>query len=162
MLNIDMVEFVNLSEEFFSKSCSCSSTIKTADKKYVMVKLSGRSMNTNPIDLVGGIMETDLKIRTGNDIFKLFYKELEEEIGVIESDIDELYLRSVFLENTTNVCFYFEVTLKINASELLSRFQDNMDVDIESIQTFTKSEYRDVLENHRNKNRQLISVLTKI
>lgn len=31
-----------------------------------------------------------------------------------------------------------------------------------TLKSHAKSEYRDVLENHRNKNRQLISVLTKI
>ncbi len=159
---VNISGYNNLSEEFFCKSCSCSATIKTADNKYVMVELSGRSMNINPVDLVGGIMETDLEIHAGNDIFKLFYKELEEEIGVTGSDIDEVYLQTIFLEHTTNICFYFEVTLKINAKELLLRFRNNKDVDIKSIQTFNKSEYRDVLKNHQNKNRQLIAALIGI
>ncbi len=90
------------------------------------------------------------------------YKELEEEIGVTGSDIDEVYLQTIFLEHTTNICFYFEVTLKVNAKELLLRFRNNKDVDIKSIQTFNKSEYRDVLENHQNKNRQLIASILQI
>lgn len=154
---VNICEYSDLSEEFFSKSCSCSATIMTSNEEYVMVELSGRSMNTNSIDLVGGIMETDLEIHTGDDVFNSFYKELKEEAGVVENDINEVYLRTIFLELSTNVCFYFEVTLKINSEELLLRFKNNNDIDIKSIQTFNKREYQEVLNNHQSKNKHLIA-----
>ena len=161
---LNISEYSNLSEELFCKSCSCSATIRTSDELYVMVELTGRSMNTNSIDLVGGIMETDLEIHTGNDVFNSFFKELKEEIGVVENDIDDVYLQTIFLEHSANVCFYFELILKINSEELLSRFIscNDKDIDIKSIQTFNRSEYQEVLNNHQSKNKHLIAELLKI
>ncbi len=44
-----------------------------------MVESSGKSMNPNTIDFLGGIMERYVNMKTGNDIFESLYKELREE-----------------------------------------------------------------------------------
>ncbi|EKD44162.1 MAG: hypothetical protein ACD_71C00222G0021 [uncultured bacterium (gcode 4)] len=64
-------------------------------------------MNTHMTGLVGGIMETSLKFSNGYDDFNSLYKEIKEEIGFTFYDISEIYLRSIFLERNTNVCFFW-------------------------------------------------------
>ena len=121
-----------------------------------MVELSGKSMNENRIDFVGGIMETTIPMNSGDDVFKSFYAELEEEVGVKEKDIQECFLKAVVLESKTNVGFYFEVFLKLTAAEVAERFESNRDQDIKKPHFYTRDEYLRVLKGH-NINKQLIA-----
>lgn len=159
---IAIPEYFNLPEEYYRKGCFSTATIKTLDKLYLMVELTGKSMNENVIELVGGIMETDIEIIAGQDVFKSFYKELAEEVGVTETDIDTAHLNSIYLEHRTNVGFYFEVALKIPYEELLKRFSDNKDIDIKSVRAFSRDEYINTLNTHRSPNKPFIAGLLTI
>lgn len=159
---IAIPEYFNLSEEYYRKGCFTTASIKTSDDLYLMVELSGKSMNENSIDLVGGIMETDTEMNTGTDVFKSFYKELAEEVGVTENDIDSIYLNSIYLEHRTNVGFYFEVVLNIPYEELVARFSDNEDIDIKSIRAFSRDQYIETLNNHRSPNKPFIAKMLNI
>lgn len=151
--------FFDLPEPYYRKGCYTGASVKTSDGYYLMAELSGKSMNMNAIDLLGGIMETEPACNTGADIFASLYKELEEEALISERDIADSYLRALYLEHRTNVCFYFEVTLKISSEEILKRFEHaSSDQDIRSIKIFKKEDYLAILQAH-NPNKQLIGEL---
>lgn len=150
-------EYFNLPEEFYHKGCFSSATVKTNDNRYVMVELSGKSMNLNEVDFIGGVMETTIEMKTGESIFQSLYAELEEEAGVAKNEINESYLRLIFLTQNTYVGFYFEISLNISSIELLERFKkENKDLDIKSLKDFSRDEYIKILENHKSKNKQFI------
>jgi hypothetical protein len=156
-------QYFNLPEEFYGKGCYSMTTVKTSDNHYLMVELSGKSMNKHTIDLLGGIMETNIEAKTGADIFQSLFIELEEEACIDKSDIEKSYLRSVFLGINTNVCFYFEVGLNISSSELQNRFKTkNKDQDIKSLKDFSPDKYMQVLKNHESKNKQFILEILNI
>jgi hypothetical protein len=156
---IAIPEYFNLPEEYWRKGCFTCASIKTSDNQYVMAELSGKSMNYNKVDLIGGVMETNIGMTTGDDIFKSFYNELDEEAGVKEEDIKESYLQTIYLASGTNVAFYFEVTLNVPSQELLERFKTNKDTDIKSLCVFTREEYLNVLKNHSSLNKQFTANL---
>lgn len=159
---IDVPGFLDLPETYYRKGCYTSASVKTSDDHYLMVELSGKSMNMNMVDLLGGIMETELDFNTGEDVFRSLYKELEEEALISEQDIAESYLRSLYMERRTNICFYFEVKLNISSAEVLKRFRDaSSDQDIKSIKVFDKTEYIAALQAH-NPNKQLIVELLSL
>jgi hypothetical protein len=159
---IAIPEYFDLPEEYFRKGCFSSASIRTSDNRYLMVELTGKSMNQNNIDMIGGIMETNVDMKTGADIFKSLYVELEEEAGITEADIQEAYLQTVYVEYRTNVAFYFEVILNIPSTEILKRFESNKDTDIKSLAVFTREEYITALQNHKSINKHLTAKLLKI
>lgn len=151
-----------LDEAFYGKSCYTEAAVKTSDGRYLMVELSGKSMNDNRVDHLGGAMETTPKIETGKDIFHSLYKELEEEAHVTEADVLEAYLRCIYLGRKTSVGFYFEITLHVTSEELLTRSEGQKnDPGIKSLKTFTRSEYKDLLLTHTT-NKQLIAGILSI
>lgn len=154
---VDIPEYFDLSEGYWRKGCFSTATIKTADSRYLMVELSGRSMNQNTVDFIGGIMETNIAFETGKEVFRSFSDELEEEAGIREEDIKECFLKAVYLEERTNVGFYFEVVLNTSSRELLERFKENKDEDIKSLVVYTKDEYLEAVEKHRSPNKQFIA-----
>lgn len=154
---IAIPEYFDLPEEYYRKGCFSTATVRTSDGLYVMAELSGKSMNENAVDLIGGIMETNIAFDSGGDIFRSFYDELEEEAGIKEGDVQECFLKAVYLEARTNVAFYFEVVLDVSSIDLLERFKENQDGDIRGLRMYTRKEYLDVLEHHRSPNKQFIA-----
>ncbi len=159
---IDVPEYFDLPEAYWRKGALTGGSVKTLDDRYAMVELSGKSMNKNRIDLPGGIMETNIPMNSGEDVFESFYVELEEEIGVMKEDIQECFLKVILIEKKTNVGFYFEVLLKLTAAELEERFKSNQDQDIKKILFFTKVEYLETLKQHSSPNKQLIPEFLEI
>lgn len=127
-----------------------------------MVEMSGKSMNTNSVDFLGGVMETNIKMNTGEDIFQSFYNELEEEGCIAVNDIQDIYIRLIYLSNNTNVGFYFEVSLSISSNDLLERFYETgKDADIKSLKVLSKYDYLELLRSH-NLNKQFIAQFVNI
>ena len=160
---IGIPEYFELSEEYYRKGCFTSATVKTADGKYLIVELSGKSMNPNKTETLGGIMETTIGMESGSDVFKSNYAELEEEGCIKESEIKDSYLRAIYLEAKTNIGFYMEITLSISSTELLERFKnEGADTEIKSLLAFSKEEYIQHLKDHSSPNKQLTAELLDI
>jgi hypothetical protein len=127
-----------------------------------MVELSGKSMNENKTDLLGGIMETTIDLRMGSDVFKSLYAELEEEGSISQADIAGAYLRALILGEKTNVQFYFEVVLKTSLGEVLQKFKDNSDEDVKSLVAFSRENYLLHLRNHAADSKRSVAELLSI
>lgn len=135
-------KYHTLSEEYYHKGCYTSATVKTSDGFYLVVELSGKSMNMNVCEVLGGIMEKPSHITTGEDIFECLYEELAEEACIKKSDILESYVRAIFITPATHACFYFEVSLVCTSKEILESFMsENEDKDIQHLKVLTKEEY---------------------
>ncbi len=159
---IEIPGYYNLDQDYWRKGCHTLATVKTSDNKYVMVELSGKSMNNNVIDFLGGIMEVEPPIKNGKDLFLSLYKELEEEAFITADDIRESYLKLVYINSKTNVGFYFEIFLKISSQDLQERFDSHRkELDIRALKIMSQLEYVDVLKNH-NENKQFIATQIEI
>ena len=131
------------------------SSVRTKDNYYVMVKLSGKSMNTNNYDLLGGMVETETDFTGSSFLFDVLYQEMQEEGGIERQDVKSCEMRMMYQGEYGHVGFYFETDLKITKADLESRFENNSDQDIESLVFFNQEEYEQILESH-NPNKQLI------
>lgn len=123
-----------------------------------MIELTGKSMNKNSTDLLGGMIEKPIEIDRGNDVFEAMYSELEEEACIHKKDIQDSYLRAIYLNSKTNVGFYFEITLNLTTHELKERFGiKNKDPDIKSLKDFSREDYLEHLKNHRSSNNNFVA-----
>ena len=149
-------EYFDLPEEYYRKGCFTGATVRTSDDKYLMVELSGKSMNQNKIDMIGGMVETDIPLKTGQDIWAQFYDELEEEALVIPADVASCILRAVYLTTNTNVGFYFQCDLAISSQEVVRNFESkSKHVDIQGLKLYSYDSYREMLGKH-NKNKEFL------
>lgn len=160
---LQIPEYFNLSEPYWRKGCFTQATIRTADRHYLIAELSGKSMNTNTTDLIGGVVEVPPEIEDGDGIFNSLHTELREESLIYLTDIAKCSLKAVFITNNHNVGFYFEVVLKISSEELSERYGcTDMDVDIKSIKSLSREGYLETLHTHRSPNKKLIAGLVSI
>ena len=147
--------------KYVQGGCSVGATVKTSDDFYVLVKLSGKSMNNNTIEMLGGMAETETPFSGGNFLFDVLYQELEEEACVGKGDIESCWLRGFFSGTAAHYGFYFETRLNITAEEVAVKFADNSDVDVDSLLFFTRQEYLAKLEII-SQNKKLIKQLVTI
>ncbi len=145
---------IDFDETMYRNGCYVGATVKTSDDKYLMVKLSGKSMNRNSNDVLGGIMETNIEM-SSEYIFKVLHTELKEEAGVEELEIKNTTLKAIYQGMYTNIGFYLETELSISSDEILKRFKSNSDVDVVGIEVYSYEQYLEVLKNH-NENKGLI------
>ena len=158
----EIPEYFDLGEEYHKNYCHNLATVKTKDDYYIMVNLSGKSINENKFDFIGGAMETDIKIDSGYQLFESFYKELKEEAFVEKNDIKESYLRIIYSNPKTNIGFYFEIVLAQTKDELINKFNSReKDPDIHSLKFFKRDDYIKTLEEF-NINKKFISTIVEI
>jgi hypothetical protein len=156
---IEIPEYFSLGEEYHRMGCYAGATVKTTDGKYVMVELSGKSLNSNKIEMLGGLIEKPLEINNSDDLFLSIYSELEEEACIEKGDIDKMYLRAVYIGAKTDVGFYFEATLKLSAKELAEKFErENKDEDVSELRFYEREEYQNILKG-KSENKKLVEKL---
>lgn len=139
--------YANLPSDCWRRGAFAAATVRTADDRYLIVELTGTSMNQNECEVLGGLMEKPIELRGGEDVFACLYAELEEEARITRADIETCVLRAIFLGHSTNAGFYFEVSLNVPSSELLARFESEArDPDIKALQALTREEYATFLQ----------------
>ncbi len=144
-------------EEYWRKGCHTLATVKTSDDKYLMVELSGKSMNKNRTDFLGGIMETEPPIKSGEDLFESLYRELEEEAFIKKENISNSFLVMIYINPSTNVGFYFEILLNITSVQLKQKFDnETKELDIKSLKVMSRQDFINQLKNH-NLNKQFLA-----
>jgi hypothetical protein len=150
---------IDFDETMYRNGCYVGATVKTSDDKYLMVKLSGKSMNRNTNDVLGGVMETNIEMNS-EYIFNVLHTELQEEAGVEKSEIKNTILKGIYQGMYTNIGFYFETELSISSDEILRRFELNTDVDVAGIEVYSYREYLKVLKNHNENNGLIHDLVT--
>lgn len=154
--------YYELPEEYWRKGGHTLAIVKTFDNRYLMMELSGKSMNKNKTDFLGGIIETEPPIKSGNDLFESLYRELEEEVFIKKEDISNSILGMVYVTHSTDVGFYFEILLKITSDELEYRFNnETKEIDIKSLQVMSRTDFIKELENH-NSDKQFVATQIEI
>ncbi len=93
--------------------------IRTIDGYY----LFGKRTRNGFIDLIGGGAQTDeLVISGGPNIEQNLYKEIHEEVGVCEDDIEELAGIGVMLSGTSNVLIIGHIRTGLSRTDAIARF----------------------------------------
>jgi hypothetical protein len=159
---IEAKGYYGAAEGYWRKGCHTLATVKTSDDKYLMVELSGKSMNKNKVDFLGGIMETKPSIKSGGDIFKSLYRELGEEAFIKKGDIASSILHMIYVTHSTDVGFYFEILLKVTSDELGHRFnKGKKEIDIKSLKVMSHLDFIKELESH-NYDKQFLATQVNI
>ena len=155
-------EYLTLKRDFHALGCYNCATIKTSDDKYILAELSGKSMNANVIEFIGGIMETKIEITNGENVFDHILDEMNEEANIQISDIIHITLKAIFIPETPYCCFYFEVELNTSSNVIEERFRLNSDPDIKKLLFLDRDEYLDILQKHDGKNKNFIATIVEI
>ena len=98
---------------------STTALIRTTDGYY----LFGKRARNGSIDLIGGGAQTDeLMISGGPSIEQNLYKEIHEEVGICEDDIEELAGIGIVLSGTSNVLIIGHARAGLSKTDAIARF----------------------------------------
>jgi predicted NUDIX family phosphoesterase len=93
--------------------------IRTLDGHY----LFGRRSRNGEVDLIGGGVQCDeLAVTCGADLERNLFKEIHEEVGIREDDIEQLAGIGILLSGTSNVLIVAHANLALTRAEAAARF----------------------------------------
>jgi 8-oxo-dGTP pyrophosphatase MutT (NUDIX family) len=132
----------SLPEEYWRKGGYVGSFVKTSDNYFVFVILSGRSLSRHKVNnVVGGVLDDEVPLGCGDDIYKTMYKELEEETAIPRSSVARCDLETIYYSPSTLVGFHFGISLLNTKEEVEARFkQHGGDDDIHDLLFVTEAD----------------------
>jgi hypothetical protein len=116
--------------------------IRTTDNLYVF----GVRNRNGAVDLIGGGVQCDeIEIQTGADLEKNLQKEILEETGLNNEDIENLAGIGTVLSSTSNVLIVGHAQLKMTSAEVQRRFQQRTDDEMDRLVFVADEKVREFL-----------------
>lgn len=114
-------------EEYWRKGVCVGAWVKTADDFYVFEVLSGTTASASRIQdkkigVIGGVMDEEVPLHSGADIYETMYKELEEETAIPRDAVARCMLEVVYMSPSTLIAFHFMIDLLDTKEEVAKRF----------------------------------------
>jgi|GEM_PF-2544806 len=123
--------------------------ILTSDKKYLFIKKSDRYYSNRKYSFVGGILsKTEKKLSSGKDLFGEMRKEIQEETGLRNINLNYMTLNAGYLSKNYNFCLIFSLKLTESLKTVLELFKYKSDGEAEEIVGVEKKD----LHEFRTKN----------
>jgi hypothetical protein len=128
--------------------------VKTSDDKYLFIEKSNKYFTKKKISFIGGTLsKTEKEIHKGADLFGEVIKEVKEELGLSEEDVESVVFRSMYETKNLSICLLFEVILNCSFEQVKIKFDQGNDgeavrvIAVDSIKLFDFSElYLDELD----------------
>jgi len=113
-------------EKYLSNGLLVESIVKTSDNKYVLGKRNaGHKNEFEQFSIFGGTIDkSENEIQTSKDFFNAPKLELKQELGIDDSDIEDLKLIAIFKDYKKYPIFLFLVDLKQDSDQLNELFVD--------------------------------------
>jgi 8-oxo-dGTP pyrophosphatase MutT (NUDIX family) len=102
--------------------------IRTYDGFYVF----GRRARLRTIDLIGGCVQQDeISVASGTDIEQNLYKEIQEEVGISQSDIETLEAIGIVQSSISNVIVVGHARAHLTKSDAIRKFEDRTEEEMD-------------------------------
>ncbi len=131
--------------------------VKTSDDKYLFIEKSNKFYTKKKISFIGGTLsKTEKVIKNGIDLFGEVIKEIKEELGLSEEDIETVIFNNAYETKNFSVCLLFDVMLNCSLEQIKNKFnlQNDgeavriIDVDSNKLSEFSET-YLDDLDNNK-------------
>lgn len=127
-------EMEKFGQDYLSKALYVSAIIETSDGKYLIGKLSGKTLNEKSIDFIGGVLSHDeIEIRSSDDLWQVMFTELDEEANIKKDDVESSSLVGGATSWYSNVALIFYVKLKIDSETVKRKFADRSDDELSDL-----------------------------
>jgi hypothetical protein len=144
----------NFDESLAPLGMFTSCFVKTSDDKYLFIEKSNKYFTKKKISFIGGTLsKTEKEIHKGADLFGEVIKEVKEELGLSEEDVESVVFRSMYETKNLSICLLFEVILNCSFEQVKIKFDQGNDgeavrvIAVDSIKLFDFSElYLDELD----------------
>ncbi len=128
-----------------SQGIAVGAVVKTSDDWYVFGLQSQKTMSSSKHAFLGGLAE-DLELNSGQGLYQEMLREVREESGILEEDIESSSLMGILQNQVSGYIVPFEVTLKITREEVYQRFQHDSDTEHADLVFVSPEDLPDFLE----------------
>ncbi len=123
-----------LGEEYLTKTVYLESLLVTTDGFYVLGELSGKTMETQSVDTIGGVLShSELEVTDAGDLKTALLTEFKEEANIPEQYVDSIQLTGITLDEGYKVGIHFVTRLTITSDRLKSLFSEGTDSELKGL-----------------------------
>lgn len=137
-------EIIELGEKYRPMGMFFSCFLKTVDDFYVFIEKSKKLYTDKIISFVGGVLSKTEFDLTQKSLSEAVIAEIEEEIGVV-FDEKEIYLKSIYINETLNCCLLLSIET-IKTKEELEKSFKSKDGEVASLKFVHISQLKDFTE----------------
>jgi 8-oxo-dGTP pyrophosphatase MutT (NUDIX family) len=148
-----------LGEKYYSKSIYTKAVILTTDQKYIIGKVSKKTLNKHEYNLIGGVLsKSESEVNSGKDLFNSLLREIEEELGLTNKEILKTVLIGATLSTRLKIGLIFLVTLNLNSEELQKKVKLDKS-EIVNYQLLNKKQFYNFLNSENVNNKIILDLL---
>lgn len=147
-----MDKVLSLGEDYLHKNVAIGGLIKTADNKYVFGIKSGKTMNQSKEDIIGGMVEPDFKITSGEMLIEENFREIKEELNVDKELVQDLHVIGLVLSSNGGIIIITSCSLTIDSDVVKKKFDEDSDEehsDLRFVEAEVLNNYLDELGGYR-------------
>jgi 8-oxo-dGTP pyrophosphatase MutT (NUDIX family) len=117
--------------------------IRTSDGRYIF----GKRSRNGVLDVIGGGAQQDeMEIKEGIDLERNLRKEMFEETGIQESQVELIQPIGIVHSITTNIIFISLVQLNISQSQMNDIFKNRLEDEMSDLVYVTEAEIKTFLK----------------
>lgn len=145
-------------EEYLPMAVYSSVFIETVEGNFVFGEKSDEYVANRKYSYIGGVFNRFEEHDGDVDLFNALSNEVKEELGIEESDIEEFKLLGAFRGESCNVGFVFYCRLKLTKEDVVDKFKDGSDLELNNIFFARRKDLRDVGINKIGKEPELVDI----
>ena len=145
-------------EEYLTKTTFSTIFVETRDGEFLFGEKSNHYVTTRRYSYIGGVFNRDDDPSGKTDLFASASQEVQEELGVSESDFKIFNLLGASSNNFGNIGFIFHCVLKLTKAEVIQKFETNNDLELKSLFFTQKKDIRDISINKIGKEPEVVDI----
>lgn len=133
----------------FPNHLNTGALVRTSDGFYLFGKKKAK--DSFCVDLIGGgLQESELKVRSGEDLARNMLKELKEEVNLDSGLIKNNEIVGFVLADTMSVVILFEMELKVSLDEVFRQFNSREDFEFVDLVAISREKLPEFLAEQKN------------
>lgn len=151
-------DLIKNGDEYLPMAAYSSIFIETIDGNFVFGEKSDEYVANRKYSHIGGVFNKSEEYDGNPDLFNESSKEVKEELGIEDDDIEEIKLLGAFRSESCNVGFVFCCELKLTKDEVIEKFKKRNELELKNLFFAKREDLRDVGVNKIGKEPELVDI----
>jgi hypothetical protein len=132
-------EVARYGDEYLGHGLAIGALLKTSDGYYVFGQRNGKTQSKQKVDIIGGIVDSDVEV-SENGLWHMLTVEMEEEASINVHNIKSGDYLGIFFSEFGNCILVARVELNLSRAELTGQFKQNDNAEMDDLIFVTESE----------------------
>jgi len=151
-------QLIEMGKEYLPMATYSSFFIETEEGNFVFGVKSNIYVTNRSFSYIGGVFNQEKGDCSHPPLFDDSLKEVKEELGIVDSVINDFRLLGAFQSETCNVGFIFYCKVKLSADEVKGCFEEHNDLELKELTIVELRDLRDFCIKKIGKEAEIVDI----